>query len=103
MVCWIADWRSVARVVKGDGGRGVETEDRVVVVAQGGFLLTGGGAGFVLRDPDAVGMFIEVELSRQRSLQRCDVLLVQIFKRTPRGGVQNDDADRPLYAYNTHK
>ena len=89
--------------MKGDGGRGVDAEDRVVVVARGGFLLTGGGAGFVLRDPDAVGMFVEVELSRRRSLRRCDVSLVQIFKRTPRGGLQNDDADRPLYAYDTHK
>jgi hypothetical protein len=24
------------------------------------------------------------------------------FKRTPRGGLQNDDANRPMYAQNTH-
>jgi len=52
------------------------------------------------------GIGIDNALRRQVWLRSCwefEAVVTAIQKRTPCGGLQNDDANRPLYAYKTHK
>ena len=47
---------------------------------------------------DSCRACLQVVLRRRREFD----VVGSIFKRTPRGGLQNDDADRPLCEENTH-
>ena len=66
------------------------------------FLRGANDAGFVWAELEDVGLVNE-DCSWWVLLQRWRCVVGSIFKRTPHGGLQNDDADCLLYIHiNTH-